>query len=133
MSRRLRAIAVPFTMALLLAGGSASFAHHSVSGQFDTSKSLTLTGVINRVEWINPHIYLHLDVKDESGTAITWSLASLPTAMMRRAGLTRESVQGAPGEVVTVIANPARDDSRRLAWVTRITYADGHVINLTGQ
>ena len=133
MSRHLPTMAAPFALAILLAGAGASFAHHSVSGQFDTSKSLTLTGVIARVEWINPHIYLHLEVKDESGTATTWSLASLPTAMMRRAGLTRESVQGMPGEVVTVVGNPARDDSRRLAWVTKITYADGHVIHLTGQ
>lgn len=122
-----------FALIILLAVAAASFAHHSVSGQFDTSKSLTLTGVISRVEWINPHIYLHMDVKDDTGMVTTWALASLPTAMMRRAGLTRESVQGRPGEVVTVAANPARDDARRLAWVNTITYADGHAIHLTGQ
>lgn len=122
-----------FASIILLAVAAASFAHHSVSGQFDTSRSLTLTGVISRVEWINPHIYLHMDVKDDNGMVTTWALASLPTAMMRRAGLTRESVQGKPGEVVTVAANPARDDTRRLAWVNAITYADGHAIHLTGQ
>ena len=121
------------TVAVVLASTVASFGHHSVPGQFDTSTSLTLTGVISKVEWINPHIYLHLDVKDGNGTIATWALASLPTAMMRRAGLTRESVQGKPGEVVTVAANPAREDGRRLAWVNRITYADGHSISPTGQ
>jgi hypothetical protein len=121
------------TLLLLLPATAATFAHHSVAGQFDTSKALTLTGVISKVEWINPHIYLQLDVRDEGGAVTSWALATLPTAMMRRAGLTREAVQGRPGEVVTVAANPARDESRRLAWVNRITYADGHTIQLTGQ
>lgn len=121
------------TVTVLLAPAVASFGHHSVPGQFNTLTSLTLTGTFSKVEWINPHIYLHLDVKESDGTVTTWALASLPTAMMRRAGLTRESVQGKPGEVVTVAANPAREDGRRLAWVTRITYADGHSISPTAQ
>ena len=121
------------TLLLLLSATAATFAHHSVAGQFDTSKALTLTGVISKVEWINPHIYLQLDVRDEGGAVTSWALATLPTAMMRRAGLTREAVQGKPGEIVTVAANPARDESRRLAWVNKITYADGHTIQLTGQ
>ena len=121
------------TLLLLLSVTAATFAHHSVAGQFDTSKALTLTGVISKVEWINPHIYLQLDVRDEGGAVTSWALATLPTAMMRRAGLTREAVQGKPGEIVTVAANPARDESRRLAWVNKITYADGHTIQLTGQ
>jgi hypothetical protein len=48
------------------------------------------------VDWINPHIYVHLDVKESDGTTNTWALATLPTAMMRRAGLTKESLQGKP-------------------------------------
>ena len=43
-------------------------AHHSVPGQFDVSKPMTLKGVITKVDWINPHIYVRLDVKDASGT-----------------------------------------------------------------
>jgi hypothetical protein len=121
------------TLSLLLACTAAPFAHHSVAGQFDTSKSVALTGVISKVEWINPHVYLQLDVRDEGGAVTSWALATLPTAMMRRAGLTREAVQGKPGEVVTVAAIPARDESRRLAWVNKITYADGHTIQLAGQ
>ena len=83
-------------------------AHHSVSGQYDSSKPLTLTGVISKVDWINPHIYLHLDVKDKDGAVTTWTLSTLPTAMMRRAGLTKETLQGQPGEVVTITAIAAR-------------------------
>ena len=124
---------VLLTVTVFLAATAASFAHHSVPGQFDTTKPITLTGVISKVDWINPHIYLHLDVKEADGTVTTWDLSTLPTAMMRRAGVTRESLQGKPGEVVTIAAVPARDGTRRLGWINKITYADGHTIALTGQ
>jgi hypothetical protein len=112
---------------------SAVTAHHSVPGQFDTSKPMTLKGVISKVDWINPHIYVHLDVKDADGSTVTWALSTLPTAMMRRAGLTKETLQGKPGEVVTIDAVPARDGSKHLGWINKITYADGHTISPTGQ
>src|SRR5262245_23651207 len=101
-------------------------AHHSVPGQFDVTKPMTLKGVISKIDWINPHIYVHLDVKDAAGTTNTWALATLPTAMMRRAGLTKETLQGKAGEEVTITAVPARDGSKHLGWINKITYADGH-------
>jgi hypothetical protein len=114
---------------ILLVAGSLS-AHHSVSGQYDASRPLTLTGVISKVDWINPHIYLHLDVKDKDGAVTTWTLSTLPTAMMRRAGLTKETLQGQPGEVVTINAIAARDETKKLGWISKITYADGHHVQL---
>ena len=114
---------------LVVVAGSVS-AHHSVSGQYDASRSLTLTGVISKVDWINPHIYLHLDVKEKDGAVTTWTLSTLPTAMMRRAGLTKETLQGQPGEVVTINAIAARDETKKLGWISKITYADGHHVQL---
>jgi hypothetical protein len=108
-------------------------AHHSVPGQFDMSKPMTLKGVIAKIDWINPHIYLHLEVKDAGGGTSTWALATLPTAMMRRAGLTRETLQGKPGEEVTIRAIPARDGTKHLGWIQKITYADGRDVALAGQ
>ena len=61
---------------IVVMAASAS-AHHSVSGQYDSSKPLTLTGVISKVDWINPHIYLHLDVKDKDGAVTNWTLSTL--------------------------------------------------------
>ena len=120
-------------VAMGIAVSDTLLAHHSVQGQFDMSKPVTLKGVITKIDWINPHIYVHLDVKDSGGTTNTWALATLPTAMMRRAGLTRESLQGKPGEEVTINAVPARDGSKHLAWINKITYADGHSFAPTGQ
>jgi hypothetical protein len=127
MHHRLVVVLAAFTFVVMAASVSA---HHSVSGQYDSSKPLTLTGVITKVDWINPHIYLHLDVKDKDGAVTSWTLSTLPTAMMRRAGLTRESLQGKPGEVVTITAIAARDDTKKLGWISKIMYADGHHVQL---
>src|ERR1044071_6403703 len=101
----------------MVAVGSVSYAHHSVAVQFDSNKPVTLKGVISKVEWINPHIYLFLDVKEDNGTMTTWALATLPTAMLRRAGLTKETVAGMPGELVTIDGIQARDGTKHLAWI----------------
>ena len=120
-------------VAAFVFAASAASAHHSVPGQFDLSKPVTLKGVISKVDWINPHIYVHLDVKEANGSTTTWALSTLPTAMMRRAGLTKDTLQGKPGEVVTIDAVPARDGSKNLGWINKIMYADGHSFAPTGQ
>jgi hypothetical protein len=130
---RYRLASLLVAAAIAVAAAAAPLAHHSVPGQFDMSKPMTLKGVISKIDWINPHIYIHLAVKDGDGTTATWALATLPTAMMRRAGLTRESLQGKPGEEVTINAVPARDGSKHLGWINKITYADGHSFSPTGQ
>jgi hypothetical protein len=117
------------TATALIAAGGAAFTHHSVSGQFDTTKTVTVSGVITRIDWVNPHIYVFLDAKDQSGAVTQWALETLPTAMMRKAKLTKEAVAGTAGETVTIVGNPARD-GRKSAWIHRITYADGRFLQL---
>ena len=109
---------------LFVAGPSLS-AHHSVLGQFDLSKSVTLKGTIVKVDWINPHPYVHLSVTAPNGSVTSWQLSTVPIAMMRKAGITKETLGGKAGELVTVVAHPALN-GRSMAWVARITYADGH-------
>src|SRR5687768_11938892 len=101
-----------------------SLAHHSVAGQFDTQKTVTLVGVVSKVDWMNPHIYVYLDVKDEGGKVTTWQLETVPTAMARKAGLTKAMLIG-NGEPVSVYAFPARDGTRSLGYIIKITYPDG--------
>ena len=120
------------SLALLLFTAALS-AHHSPSAIFDMTKRISVTGTLTKIDWINPHIYIHLDVKDARGKVTTWALATLPTAMMRRSRITKESLQGKPGEIVKVNAVPARDGTKTLAWVSRITYADGHFLQLAGK
>lgn len=116
----------------LLAGALSASAHHSVEGVFDAKKDMIVTGTISKLEWINPHIFVWLDVQDPNGLVSQYSFETLPPAMLRRAGVTKEALLGGNdvGQVVTVQANPARQNPRG-GWITRITYSDGHFYQLS--
>jgi hypothetical protein len=118
--------------AVLVLAASAAFAHHSVVGEFDKGKEITLKGAISKIQWMNPHIYVYLDVKENDGTVSSWALETLPTAMMRKAGVSKEALMGTPGETVTVSLIPARDGTKHLGWISKITYADGRYYTLGG-
>jgi hypothetical protein len=62
------------TVALVLAAGAASRAHHSFAAEYDRSKPITLKGTVTKVEWQNPHIYFYLDVKGASGVIENWAI-----------------------------------------------------------
>jgi hypothetical protein len=119
-------------LALLAMGIGSAGAHHSVAGQFDNSKRTKITGTISKIDWINPHTYIYLDVKGDKGEVTTWRLESLPTAMLRKAGLTSEMLI-AGGATVTADALMARDGSAHLAWLLKLTYEDGHFFQLAGE
>jgi hypothetical protein len=110
---------------LIVAAAPAALAHHSVSGQFDVSQRKVWTGVITEIDWINPHIYVHIDVADESGAVTSWRLETAPPAMMQRGGLTKEMMLG-DGQPVVIEGYPGRRDDQNLGWIQKITYADGH-------
>jgi hypothetical protein len=107
-------------------------AHHSVAGQFDAQQRTEITGVINKVDWINPHVYVYVDVADDNGVVTTWRLESLPTAMLRKAGLTSEMIKGG-GQKVTAAAIMARNGTPNLAWLLNLKYEDGHEYTLAGE
>jgi Family of unknown function (DUF6152) len=127
---RARVGAVLILLVLVGFGSSTPLAHHSVSGEFDLSKTATLKGVIARLDWINPHIYLYLDVSEEKGVTTTYMLETFPPPQMRRAGLTKELIMGKPDEMVTIEILPPRDGSKHIGYIERITYQDGHYYQL---
>ena len=104
-------------------------AHHSRPAQYNMDTPVELTGVITSMDWINPHSYIYLDVTDEDSSVLTWELESLPTAMLRKAGLTKAMVIG-DGQPVTVRIHTARDGTKNLGYALKITYADGHYYQL---
>ena len=112
-------------VAILGLTGRVALAHHSVGGEFDVRKIVTLSGVVSDVEWANPHIYIHVDVKDAAGAITTWRLESVPVAMMRKAGLTKVLLLG-NGQTANVEAYLARDGTPHLGYLVNVTYADGH-------
>ena len=105
-------------------------AHHSVSGQFDVKKKVVLTGTVEKVDWVNPHIYVHLKVTDAAGAASVWRLGSVPVGMARAAGVTKDDFL-AKGQIVKITAYPARDGTQHLGFLTRIDYPDGHYVALS--
>jgi hypothetical protein len=105
--------------------GSEVMAHHSVAGEFRVNKVVQLNGVVSDVEWANPHIYIHLDVKNAAGAVTTWRLESVPVAMMRKAGLSKVLLLG-NAQTASVEAYLARDGTPHLGYLVKITYADGH-------
>jgi hypothetical protein len=117
-------IAAAAAVLLALLAQSPALAHHAITGQFDLSKTATLRGTIARVDWINPHVYVLLDVKDAKGAVSPWELSTIPLAMLRKAGITKELLRGKQGDVVTMVVHPALNGRRR-GWVSKITYPDG--------
>jgi hypothetical protein len=101
-------------------------AHHSVAGQFDLQRTVTLTGVVSTVHWVNPHIYIEFDAKQPADKAATWRLEGVPVGMARKAGLSMAMLKG-NGETVTIVAHPARDGTPNLGYIIKITYPDGKV------
>jgi hypothetical protein len=102
-------------------------AHHSLSGQFDTTKSFELDGVVSRVDWVNPHTYIYVDVKQANGSALTYKLESLPVAIMRKAGLSKQELLG-DGGTVHFKAHPARNGTATLGYLVVLKLGDGREI-----
>jgi hypothetical protein len=109
---------------------SAALAHHSLSGQFDTTKSFEINGVVSRVDWVNPHTYVYVDVKQPDGSQLTYKLESLPVAMMRKAGLSKQELL-ADGKSVHVKAHPARNGTATLGYMLVLKMADGKEIQFS--
>src|SRR6059036_1259382 len=102
MNVRLPAISAILVLIVIVAP---LLAHHSVAAQFDLNKPITLTGKVAKVEWINPHSYLWLDVNDESGNVKHWALEMAGPGALRKAGLSRADRGGLKaGDTVTVNA-----------------------------
>lgn len=119
------------TVLLVLALGVAAssvLAHHSVYGVFDKDTPFNITGVVTETRWINPHVFLHLEVTDQDGKITEWKLETVPTAFMRKGGISKEMLSGG-GEPVTVTGIAATRDPH-IGWIHRITYADGHFYQL---
>ena len=106
-----------------------TFAHHSFAAEFDGSKPISITGVLTKVDWVNPHIYFYLDVKGDNGDSVPWSFETLPPMWFHKAGLERSKFT--IGETVTITGFAAKDTSKHLGWIKKIHFADGRDIQVT--
>jgi Family of unknown function (DUF6152) len=120
-------VAISLAGILLLAG--AAWGHHSFAAEFDSRKPISITGVITKLDWVNPHAYVYLDARDASGATVHWSFQTLPPSMMRARGVTRDLF--VIGQTVTISGFGAKDGTKSLGWIKRIQYADGRVLQMT--
>ena len=106
----------------LLLVGMPVMAHHSFAAEYDSNNLITLTGVITKVEWTNPHMYIHMDVKGSDGKVVSWSLEGYPPNTLKRTGFTRAILK--EGDTVTMTAYKAKDGTNTGAG-REITFSDG--------
>ena len=106
-------------------------AHHSIQAQFDINKTFSISGTVAKIEFINPHSYLTVNVKDADGKTQKWAFEMAALAQLRKAGLSRADRGGLKaGDELTVTALAARDGSNS-GLAQEIKMADGRVFKLT--
>ena len=106
----------------LLLAGTAVQAHHAFAAAFDANRPVRLQGKITKMEWINPHAWMHLDVEADDGTVQSWMIEAGPPGALVRRGWSRESV--IPGTEVLVEGYQAIDGAFR-ANGRDVTFPDG--------
>jgi len=86
-------------------------AHHSFSAEYDSAKRVTIKGIVSKVDWMNPHVYFYVDVKDDSGAITNWALEMGPPNGLHRSGWTRNTIK--VGDEVIVDGTLAKDGSKQ--------------------
>src|SRR5260221_14452909 len=99
-------------MGLAMSGWSTSVsAHHAFAAEFDANKPVNFKGTITKMEWVNPHTWLHISIKKDDGSAESWAIDAVTPNVLFRRGFTKETMQPATDAVVD--AYQAKDGSRR--------------------
>jgi hypothetical protein len=120
-------VAVGVAVASLLVSAAPVFAHHAFAAEFDAKKPVKMRGTVTRMEWINPHAWIHIDVKEPDGKMVQWMIeAGTPNTLFRR-GFTKDSLS--VGTEILVDGYQSKDGSNR-ANGRDVTFPDGRKLFL---
>src|SRR5213083_931795 len=126
---KLKLSLIALAASLLFAAAAPAFAHHAFAAEFDAKKPVKLRGTVTKMEWINPHTWLYLDVKKPDGTVEEWMIeAGTPNTLLRR-GFTKDSLKA--GTEVIVDGYQSKDGSLR-ANGRDLTLPNGQILFLGG-
>lgn len=116
-----------FALLSLLMAATPVLAHHSASAEFDVFKTASVAGTITKVDWINPHTYIYVDVKDGSGNVVNWAFETWPTGILHRFGIKRDMF--VVGQTIAIEFNPAKDPSKSVGFLRNVKFENGDEIN----
>jgi hypothetical protein len=112
-------------LGLSFAGSTGLWAHHSLAAEFDSTKPITLTGTMTKLDWRNPHAWVYIDVKNAAGQVEKWQCELGSPNAMTRAGFSKDDVK--EGDEITLDGVLARDGSKTCS--TRVVKAkDGRTV-----
>jgi len=111
----------------VLAASAPMEAHHSFAAEYDTAKPITLAGVVTKIDWSNPHVYIYLAVKGDDGQVVNWALEGHPPNTLRRTGWHQGSLK--ENDAITVTGWRSKDGSYRIAG-REVTLPDGNKLFL---
>ena len=106
---RLRALGILGVTGLILAAAPL-MAHHSFAAEYDAKKPIELKGTITKVDWMNPHVYFYIDVKDDSGKISNWAFEMGPPRLLERGGWKKTTMK--EGDEVIVSGTLAKDGGK---------------------
>ena len=123
----LKSVAICFTAAVVLLTAAPAPAHHAFSSEFDVDKPLQLQGTVTMMEWVNPHSWIHIDVKGAGGT-VNWMVEGGSPNQLLRLGFTKNALL--PGMNIVVTGFQAKDGTTK-AVGRELTFADGRRLFLS--
>jgi len=109
----------------LLSAAVPMLAHHSFSAEFDANKKVSLQGTVTKVDWLNPHIWIYLDVKDDSGKVASWQCEGGPPNTLTRNGWTKNDLK--KGDTVKIDGTLAKDASNTCN-ASQVHLPDGRLV-----
>jgi len=115
---------IVFTAALGVGASGIALAHHSFAAEFDGNKPIRIEGTLSRLEWMNPHSYFYVDVKDDKGNVVTWGCEGANPGVLSRRGMSKGSIK--LGDNMIVDGYAAKDGSHLMN--ARRIYLNGKII-----